>query len=1304
MMKQDRLPAARTLVLVSFAASIACAGASGAVTVEPQAARDAPWVFVPRVPAGRLVGPIQDGDGWVAGAGRLRLRVDASGHIEEAADVFASELLAVSHLGGAWVFTTRRGEVFRASEPLGELTPVGDMGAHRPLALVSSEHRIAVLDEESMLFVIDASSVTRVGSSAPVNDASFASATFGTRIVLGGEVLRTNDGGASWTHVDGPWEQAPRTTFHEGDTAYLAGGYGESFAVSPEGAVTRAEATSDEREEWSSDVQHAVEEYLRPPHGLATAMTESLRALTRVDGTQVRLLGGGPSLALPDGCRNIVVSGERFVARCEGGALVSDGSVPFAPLVLPDDAILDPNGQRFVTPGACQGTAAPNTPTVDEDDADEDDDDDEAYDDEEERAPRGVSSFCVHGTTPREIVLQDYCAGRVLGIGNGRLAIAADCPDHPRLLVIALATGEITETSLPDHVAPANGSVAADGTLVVELTATDPIYESEEEEARHADRGTWYAGPLGGSLRALDELASGTTVVVAMDARHLVATEPDPDDREDTRLRFSEDGGASFHVVPRAALGAYAARIDTTGSGTGDMPDLWGIEAGRCGPASADLGDWIWMRPGAEGVVVAEVDAIDVPEVRIHEAHPAQVAIEVDRPRFFGGHPVLRVPTPASTEEVAVAGGWARIDGGHVQESIEGAFSLAVGGEDERGPFAWTAHATAPPTPAPVPASPPRRPMVYPLGFTRALAAFERCIESDRSETCDVLVVRPSGAVSIVPERDFRVVGAQNVAGVLVGADGSLAIRFSTYRHDSSEGAERLDSILTLASDGGASMRVMPTGQVSAVRSLARDEHGRVGLLVERGSEARFVGVDGQVDDVRPGVGAAVTRTCTGAPGEHALDVVNAMSIRVGDDVSSDVVISLGRDGGACVRALSARSDYHGGPIDLRGALVGRAAGGALACAILGADGTRLALPCRVTAPEARSAERERPSAPMRAPILGHLSSGALVAAVPRPGGELILLRLGSGGWTSGTTLEILGEGGPAVVRLVEGSDREEVAAQDARFRVVSASGTEELARDAHLVRGPASEREILTAADDGGGAVLELRRIAGAPLTLRAPARVRRVEISTTSPDLALIALSDGDDDDPSMPLDRYTYRAMSLAGARLALSAPVTTRAIDRAPWAAPIVIGGASTQPVSLSYEETPTSRAGSLIARRLEAQRATPIGPPLTTTFRGASPVPLAVLGAPLRIVYGDLALLGVEGISDVRVVELRGREWFDVAPTWRADGLAVAAASDGDDLVVLGVDAHGALRSVRLHAGAWAELTVPELPESAATDD
>ncbi|MBX7191555.1 MAG: hypothetical protein K1X94_05840 [Sandaracinaceae bacterium] len=1266
---------ARAVVVVTLA--LAACGARSRESTLPvsTSSGEAPWVLVPRVAASAPIEPVREGDGWVGAAGRLRYRLDAGGRIEEASQVVDSPIVAVMHAPEAWVFLTHAGEVLRAEEPLGSLTPVGTLGGHRVEVVVSSERRIAVLDERSRLFLVDAEGARQVGE-VPVTDASFATASFGIRMDLGGELFSTSDGGLHWSALASPFSQPPRVLYHRGSTLYLGTDENERASLAEDGTVTRLDAPPAAEPGAPDDVEARVRaHFLR--RGPASPVAADGRLWVWTEGG-VRLASGGDVLPLAPDCR-IATWGARLVARCEGGAFVSDGSSPFEAMDVLGEAELDPAGDRYLVRGACEddrsvGDDEEESSEDEYDEYDESEDEDDGGDrDEHDEHEDAARAFCVHDESTgavRTLAMPEDCRGAVQGIGLGRAVVVVDCGRRRRLTTMDLGTGEIADVPLPEGAIPWSARVAVDGTLVV--NALDGM-----------GRGApgWLVGTLAGALVTMP-VPEQTRMVVPLDARHLVARDdahriPRPGETSGAIL-LSDDGGAHFHPIERDALAAFGARADVSGA--------WIDERTVMGASSIDLGGWIWMRPGVEGVTVPASIGVEGAAQALPETSVAvSVDLRTEPRRSYLGHPSVPSPAALQGDHVLVAGGWARFDQDHVSRGLAGPVEVEVGGEDDAGAFHWRTRAAVPPPPT---GSTEQGQFTHALGVSRALVALLRCVEVDDAQTCEVLVVRANGQVGTSPRSRFD--WSTETRGVLTGADGSLVVHFSSARSDTEdETGHHIDSVLQIAPDGTVTRRVLHTGPVASSRVLARDGSGTVGLLVARRDEARFVTLDGRVGPALPAPSGRVTTLC-GAPVAAAIDTVRRGRILSGFWIDADIVVSVAPDASMCVRSAVTRDQHEMAARNGRGAVVARVDGGHLSCALLAVDGTRLPLSCEV-APTGETLVA--PASPSDRPLLARLADGTLAVALRRRHDEYRTLTLGAAGWVEAGSIRWTSEQEyprPHPV-LVQGAETPTLFLRGEATRLVSSSGVAPLAVEARVVRGPASARELVEATDRA----LTHRRAdgqLGAPLTL--PLSVLRLRDAGAG--LYAITLCPPHDvDDESYASSACERRVLGLRGETLGLSGPLGGSEVGEPRWSDSFVLGGDAAHPLALVFAEDRDSHR-TLMAVRADGARVTPIGPPIAPSNHPTARIlPLAIFGAPTRVAYVDDACTSGPDLCDVRVVTLRGRQWYDVAAPWHVDSEAVAAIVDGNDLVVVGVTATGRMRSARLHDGAWVQLSAPE---------
>jgi hypothetical protein len=1210
----------------------------------------------------------------------MRLHVDADGTVHVADDVFASNLVVATHLGDAWVFVTHAGEVFRATTALGELTPVGTLGGHHAMVAESHLFHIALIDERSHLFLVDAERVREVEGTSI--DAAFPTATFGVRLALGGDVLRTTDAGATWSPVVGPWMEPPYAAYHIGHTLILVGERGAHYCLGEDGAATACDPP-ETPEGAPTVVREAVDHFIHAPRGLAAPITASGRALIWDGVDHVRLADGGVRLELPSGC-HVSTWGERFVARCGDETRIGDGQTPFAVSSLPRQAWLDPAGERFVMPGACE--AARHTTVHDDEeggDQERDDESEDEYDDEAERSSDGIQTFCVHdadGTT-RALGVGDGCASSVFTVAPGHLVASIVCSAEPevRLVAVDLATGELRDIPLVVGEVPMRLRAAADGTLTIAFMAMREGSLVSE----------WRVGRVDAPFRSLADVAGD---VYPLDARHFVA---DGDGDEGPVL--SDDGGTSFHVIAREMLGAYGVRADLVTT-PADQGDFILIDEQRFGAASADFMDWVWMRADVRGFVTPPLRHIDGPSLSLLPTlAPLGQSIRADQARFLGGHPFVSVPAPVERAHLMVAGGWVRIEAPSPTTELTDHVNLDAGGDDGAR-FHWTARVVAPPMPVFPGGGEVSYTRVVALGITRALAAFMRCTDANRREVCDVLVVRASGEVSVIAPADVRTPWVDLPTTTMVLDRGGLAVFF-----DGSHTEMPASAILEIAADGASVLRSLHTGPVAARRSLARGPDGHATFLVERGDDAWLV-VDGALGPRRSVIASGPLAPC-GAVASDAIEVVVRATSELGYQVDSDETLAVASDGHACLRSASARNSALALGPTLRGAPIARVVDGALSCTLLGADGHDLALPCALV--ETLAHEFDAGSGQARRPRVAHLADGTLVAALEAGHGDYAILRLGEGGWTRVTTLHVdaddeyprpageLIEGGDAVELLVRGGNG---------ARVVNDAATTAIDAGVRFLLGGANARTTLSSTESE----LTVAAASGHATSVTLAHPLVQLRMSSTSPSAVGVVVTSDDDSGGDYISSEAEHRVLALTPRGPTLSAPLAVTQMGEPRWASSVVVGGTAAHPLALVYryaDDDDDNSHRSLVAQRVDAHRATPIGSPIEPSMDpGALIVPLAVLDAPVRVVWGDTTQSIGTDVSDVRVATLRGREWVDVAPAWPMDGDAVTVAIDHGEVVVLSVSGRGVLRSARLHGSAWVSLAAPTIDQSADDDE
>jgi hypothetical protein len=185
-------------------------------------ARDAPFVRVlPQLDGEARVVERADGTTRVL-FGSLRAEATDK-RIVFSDDRFASRIVAAARVANGWVFLAHDGVAARADSFLGPLTPLGEMP--RPTAwggeLMASAPlgagRLAIPSDDPAagLWTSDGSAPLAPAAGAPpgaILSVAFVDAAHGMIVVDGGELFRTDDGGASFTRVSLGNEAAAHVT------------------------------------------------------------------------------------------------------------------------------------------------------------------------------------------------------------------------------------------------------------------------------------------------------------------------------------------------------------------------------------------------------------------------------------------------------------------------------------------------------------------------------------------------------------------------------------------------------------------------------------------------------------------------------------------------------------------------------------------------------------------------------------------------------------------------------------------------------------------------------------------------------------------------------------------------------------------------------------------------------------------------------------------------------------------------------------------------------------------------------------
>lgn len=1224
----------------------------------------------------------RDGDGWLLAFGGARVRVEGAQTVR-AEESTASPIVAGMHLGEHWVFVTDAGSVFRSDTALGPLSLVGTLEGSDLGALVSLNHRIALLDEDGVLFVGDADGMTRVETDAPVIDASFASPSFGARIGAGGDLHTTLDGGRSWARVTPPADAGtPTTVVDHAGSLFLVTSLERSFRIAPSGALTPVPEVVVEVNE-----HEALDEASRSRAALlANAVDRPASELSAGShmvvfrGTALVLLPDDVELVLPPdayGTEEATISfwGETVIYDGRGGLYRSDDGAPFTPFAAGfagSRVFLDPESDRMAVQGPCT---------------------ERDYDAGREPVVCIESRSSSHARPVAE--LED-----VVGWSGGRVIVrVANTSGVYTLAMLDPDTGSILPLAIPDGVAVVGAHTAIDGTIWL-TTAHDELLfvgapdapfveilppelddetsggeadgdetsDAELDEDDDASTDDAYTDDTYSDEAYADEPPRPDFDVVVLDRQHLIVS-----DR--AHIWTSNDGGSSWELLEAE-------------------PGLE-VDLERCRGRSCVLGVATWLPAGSSPLPHGRtVGSAGTPAPGSRDALQAQVVC--DAPFRWAGHP-LEAPMPDLRGPRDLLGaGWARIEGSTTAGWAEGAFRAQVGGIDATGPFSFrTARADIPPVPG-IAEAPTAGVLTRLLGVTREVVVLERTRTDYAHQLGDLVVAGAHFAPRALPPFiDFAATftSAPEVQDVLPLEDGSIAVRVS---QSGGESTRRADLVFVVAPDGTFTHHTFESGVVSCERALAVDRRGLVGIVATREHRSDFIGIDGSVRAL-PALPERVAGIC-GAPQPDDLDVSHGTSVAVGPygRAPAEIVVTLHADGSACLRRILTGSGSGHATIlesDLARATLGAfATDGALEAATVSPDG-------RVGRASCRAVTARRPGYDVFL-ALGRLADGSLALdlAASYEAASTAVFRGGAWEASPSTGHESYGASGD----LVDGASTPTAIVRTSGGEVYVFADGENVGSYGELGRvGSDVDLVTLVVADGSTSYRLVARdadetEIAGLDLGARTvpQARLRRDAAGVVSGAVVVCE-------------DLCSLVAMEIRGATIHLGAevPLDAAQYELPPWtlawsgeraAVAVVVPGPSAEPSRIEVHA-------------IDGATPVRIGPPIPASSTDVSPRALALTLEPRpRLVYVD----GTSSSSGthVRVVELRGGVWHDVAIPWAIEG-SVAAAFDGDAVMVVS-SAGGILpatasdgtvmapASARLERGVWTPVPLDAVLRSA----
>jgi hypothetical protein len=501
----------RRNALVLTAILVACGGATphpeAIVTTSTNVPATPPsWHLYPRVGSSEAFRVfVADAGSWIGATGRTRIRIGADRTVTHAAQPLAHRVAAMAPMGDAWVIVTDAGEVFRASDALGAVSPVGTLGSAALGAVLATHARLALVDTRGRLFVGDASGIESVSSDTATIAAAFVDASFGVRVDLGGSVLRTSDGGRSWSAVADARAPTATAAWVAGTDVVVATADG-ALRVGAASATLVDGLTPPARLEAPDDVSALVSASMS--WGLSTTLTASGRGLVDVGERRYRvfpLTADAPVIDWNEDCTSLVAWGERFATSCDDGVNVTDGAGPFARFGPANGTpYFDWRGERYAFAASCS----------------------------REHYVAGALCVVERDGTMRDVLIGENAS--LLGM-SGDAAIVHRCDDAGCGDVrVDLAHGDRIEP-LPPGDDDAYVTIGPSGILVA---------RSDAHPWRILLDGAWtdVAAP------------EGTTTLAVADATHVVATSADD-------AWLSDDGGRTFHAIelPSSGIGASVA-------------------------------------------------------------------------------------------------------------------------------------------------------------------------------------------------------------------------------------------------------------------------------------------------------------------------------------------------------------------------------------------------------------------------------------------------------------------------------------------------------------------------------------------------------------------------------------------------------------------------------------------------------------------------------------------------------------------------------------------------------------------------
>lgn len=1243
----------------------------------PPAAAPAAWelALLPSHDACSIEAAHPDGAGWVVTVCGMRVRVEGT-EVASAGDLTASPITAIARIEDAWVFLTRAGEVFRAASPLGTLAPVGDLGGSPLGRVLSRERRLAILDVNARLFVAGEIDVRRVESALPVVDATFASASLGLYVDAGGGVQVTHDGGAHFELITLPEDAGTASrVFSEDGVPHVVTSLGRCFAVTEEGSVRDTGRPPPPRAApaaLAAEIERRVLDAVDDADEIVSGMSDGGRIVVR-RGDGLVVLPGGAALPPPgEACTDPRFRGEAIVIGCENGLYRTEGPGSswerIGGVTRVRAFAIDPTSDSFAVLGACSAG-------------------------DDGGVERGA--LCVGSPRGAHDEAVADLRGASFGWSEGLLVAGLERDhDEPAVVVIDPETGARAPLGTPEGVHPSLlREPAVDGTLLVTERGTHRLFVGS------ARSGTTEITP---PALTREEIRSAG----ALDRAHLWI--------EDEALWLSSDGGGTWEIA--------------------DAP--WPLSAGtaaQCRGRSCFFGAGIWLPAGgspfARVVVRGHTDGRDVADPSLPLARSA---LSCEVPHRWSGHPLPGVPGLPSAR-LLVANGWVSIDGPSADAWTAGRLAGRAGGIQGGAPFEVHLRAgDVEPMAEPTGERSPSRVTTRLLAVTPGVALLERQRDDDGPYppvAIDLVALGAGFAPLRLPlptELVTSWVARPRVREVLPLADGSIAVRVADGAHGEFLVDASADLVLVVGPDGSLRHRAFESGPVSSARALAVDRTGRVGIVTARlAGDLAFLPIDASAPLALARPPAWVTRVCgAGDPWDVELagwleesapdPAFVTIDTGVDDDAVASPITRLSADGSACLRGATVVGEVrsaHDPVTDLdRAGLEVHIGDGGLAGTLVSPAGV-LAVRCSVVAhgPDGRA------SPPRGSVALGRTSDGTLGVVLGYSGAHVPGLLRGDA-WSLGATVTAAhGATDGERPRFVPGAAQPAASVQtDDGLTLWTASGV----GGGDASAGPAALL-VSTAQAEGRGRVTIRVGDDGARRALDTGARTPAgaAALRLVSGDIALgVVLCDDEaaHDEGGCSLDAFESVGAELrARGSFALSSRRSYDADDLS-WTI-----ASSGRRLLLAVAAEPTYRAVDAALARgaprplphvvvLESVGANvrPVGPEIVASSPYAHTEVLAVTwGARPRVAFTDTVSYWDRG-GYVRVVELRGRDWIDVAAPWPYLG-RVAAAFVGGALVVVSTagaepiepsaERRAYPQAARLDGGAWTPLSIGPVP-------